>query len=793
MGAKEELGARVFRTEDHSLLTGRGRFVADILIPDTLHAAFVRSPYAHAVIRSIDSSRATALASVVSVLTLEDLPPRMRLPIPMGTLIPPVVKTEYPSEKDVTQHALAADEVCYVGQTVAVVIAEDRYIAEDAIELVEVDYEELPATADVHAAVGPDPIRVHRALAGNVACRLQLAKGDVDSAFRSAANVFSISLRTHRGNASSIEGRAVLAVPDRVEDRMTIWSACQTPHNNQRILAYLLGRDLETIRVVAPDVGGGFGPKAPFYAEEAVIAAAALRLGRPIRWIEDRREHFLATTREGDQYWDASIALDREGRILGVRATMLHDNGAYLPLGIIAPHTAAATMHGPYVIPNLQIDVTVAFTNTVPNTVVRGAGRLQGAFAMERLMDSAADGLGIDRAELRRRNLIQPDQMPYSIGLVYRHGETVTYDSGDYPACQAKALEMAGYADFAARQAHARKSGRYIGLGIANFVEGTGLGPFESATVRVLPGGKIRVNTGVSPQGQGHRTTMAQVCAERLGVALDDVTVVCGDTGAIPMGVGTVSSRSGANGGSAVFQAASEVRARLFKLAARSLEALEDDLELSGGKVHFKGAPDSGISFDELLRGAMGGGRFGGWMAQGIAPGLEATAYFTPPQSTFCNGTHAATVEVDIETGFVRVLDYVVVHDCGNIINPIIVDGQIQGGVAHGIGNALFELMAYDVNAQPISANFADYLVPTAGEIPTVRMAHLCSPTPINPLGVKGAGEGGTIPAPAAIIAAIEDALEPFGVRICEFPLSPPRIMELLRGSGRWPLGAGGQ
>jgi carbon-monoxide dehydrogenase large subunit len=472
---------------------------------------------------------------------------------------------------------------------------------------------------------------------------------------------------------------------------------------------------------------------------------------------------------------------------MGVRATMLHDNGAYLPLGIIAPHTAAATMHGPYIIPNLLIDVTVAFTNTVPNAVVRGAGRLQGVFAMERLMDRAADGMGIDRAELRRRNLIRPEQMPYSIGLVYRHGETITYDSGDYPACQAKALEVAGYTNFAERRAAALKEGRYIGIGIANFVEGTGLGPFESATVRILPDGKVRVNTGVSPQGQGHKTTMAQVCADQLGVALEDVTVVCGDTGAISMGVGTVSSRSGANGGSAVYEASSEVRARLLKIAARNLEALEGDLELSGGKVHFKDAPESGITLDECLRIAMGGGRFGGWMAKGIAPGLEATSYFTPPQSTFCNGTHVALVEVDIATGLIRVLDYVVAHDCGNIINPLIVDGQVQGGVAHGIGNALFELMAYNDQAQPISANFADYLLPTAADVPTARLVHLCSPTPINPLGVKGAGEGGTIPAPAAIASAVENALMPFGIRIDGFPISPARLIELLRGSNRWP------
>jgi carbon-monoxide dehydrogenase large subunit len=791
MGAKE-IGARVYRTEDPALLVGRGRFVGDLRMPGMLHVAFVRSPYAHARLRAIRTERARSLPGVRAVLTVADLPARLRLPIPMTTLIPPVVKTAFPTEKDVTQCALATDEVCYVGQAVAAVVAESRYLAEDAAELVEADYEELSAVADARAAVAPGAPRVHQRLDGNVACRLALGKGDVEAAFRSAAHVFSVSLSTHRGNASSLEGRAVLAVPDPVEDRLTVWSSCQAPHNNARVLAHLLGRSLESIRVVAPDVGGGFGPKAPFYAEEGVVAACAQMLAQPVRWIEDRREHFLATTREGDQFWDVAIALDRDGKILGVRGTMLHDNGAYLPLGIIAPHTGAATMHGPYVIPNFQLDVTVAFTNKVPCTVIRGAGRPQGVFAMERLMDRAAGGMGIDRAELRRRNLIEPAQMPYSIGLVYRHGETIIYDSGDYPACQAKALGLAGYEGFPARQAAARAAGRYLGIGVANFVEGTGLGPFESATVRVMPKGKVHVATGSSPQGQGHRTTLAQVCAEQLGVGIDDITVVCGDTGAISMGVGTVSSRSGANAGSAVLLAAGEVRRKLVKIAAQNLEALEDDLELSGGRVHFKGDPAAGLTLDELWRIAMGGGRFGGWMPRGVAtPGLEATSYFTPPQSTFCNGTHVAEVKVDIATGEVRITNYVVAHDCGNIINPLIVDGQIQGGVAHGVGNALFEWMGYDANAQPTTANFADYLLPMAPGVPPVKIAHLSSPTPINPLGVKGVGEGGTIGAPAAIVAAVEDALRPFELKLDEFPLSPQRVVELLSRCARWPAAGG--
>ncbi len=785
MGARE-MGARVRRVEDVALLTGRGNYVGDLKLPGLLHVAFLRSHYAHARIRAIDVSRARALAGVRAVLTWNDLPPSARGSIPMGSVIPRVVKTTYRSESEVTQPLLARNEVCYVGQTIAAVVAESRYLAEDAAELIEVDYEELPALGDGRAAVRPGAPRVHLDAADNVACRLSLIKGDVDAAFRSTNHVYGVSLRTHRGNASSIEGRGAAAMIDPAGDRLTVWSSCQAPHNNQRVLAELLDRSLESVRVIAPDVGGGFGPKAPFYPEEGVVAAIAQMLGAPVRWLEDRREHFLSTTREGDQFWDVEIALDGSGRILGVRGTMLHDNGAYLPIGIIAPHTAAATMHGPYVIPNLRLEVTVAFSNTVPNTVVRGAGRIQGVFAMERMMDRAADAMGIDRAELRRRNFIQPHQMPYSLGLPYRHGEMLTYDSGDYPACQAKGLELADYANFPARQKAAREAGRYLGIGVANFVEGTGLGPFEAATVRVLPTGKIAVHSGSCPQGQGHKTTLAQVAADQLGVRLEDISVTCGDTGAIAMGVGTVSSRSGANAGSAVQMAANEVRRKLLKLAAQDLEALEDDLELADGRVHLKGDAAAGVTLKELFANSLSGARLGGWMPRGISPGLDATVSFVPSASTFCNGTHVVEVEVDIHTGLVRIVRYVVAHDCGNIINPTIVEGQIQGGVAHGIGNALFELMAYDAGGQPLTANFADYTLPTAGAVPPVAIAHLHTPTPINPLGVKGAGEGGTIPAPAAIVAAVENALAPFEIKIDEFPLTPLRIIELLSGSSRW-------
>lgn len=785
MGAKE-IGARVKRREDAALLVGRGSYVGDLRLAGMLDAAFVRSPHAHALVRSIRTEAARRLPGVHAVLTLADLPASMQVPIPMASVIPAAVEKLYASEAEVTQYCLARDEVCYVGQTVAVVVADDRYVAEDAAELVEVEYDVLDSASDPQGALGNGAVLSHVRLPSNLACRLRLAKGDVDAAFQRAAHVFRESLHTHRGSASPMEGRGVAAALDTATGTLTVWSSAQTPHNNQRVLAELMGGSLEMVRVIVPDVGGGFGPKAICYAEEAVVAACAAVLARPVRWLEDRREHFIATTQERDQYWEVEIALDRDARILGVRGRMLHDNGAYLPLGLITPHTGAATMHGPYEIANFHLDVSVVLTNKVPVSVVRGAGRPEGVFAMERLMDRAARSLGMDPADLRRRNLIRPEQMPYSIGLVYRHGETVTYDSGDYPASQAKALELAGYDAFASRQADALRAGRYIGIGVANFVEGTGLGPFEGATVRVLPSGKVHVIAGCCPQGQGHKTALAQVCADQLGVRLDDITVVTGDTGAIPMGVGTIASRSGANAGSAVLLAGAEVRKRILRLACKNLEAREDDLELSEGRVHLKGDPAASVSFSELYRAALGGARLGGWLSPEIPPGLEATTYFTPRQSAFCNGTHVTEVEVDIGTGRIRIERYVVVHDCGRVINPLIVEGQVQGGVAHGVGNALLEFMGYDDDAQPLTATFLDYLLPNAACVPRVEIGHLESPSPINPLGVKGAGEGGTIGAPAAIIAAIENALKPFDIAISEFPLTPRRLIELLSRSAKW-------
>jgi len=777
MGAKH-FGAKVARLEDPALLSGRGRFVDDVKIPGMLHACFVRSPYAHARLLGIDPKPALALTGVHAVLAANDLPDPMRSEA-MPMLLPnPTISSLC------TQHVLARDEVFYVGQPVAVVIADSRYIAEDAAAAVAVQYEALPAVGDCRDGVAEGAPRAHAAIASNVLSTFQLAYGDVDAAFGNAAHVYEEQIWQHRGGGMAMETRAVLASYDAASDLLTVWSGTQTPHIGRRMLADLIGRELESIRMIAPDVGGGFGPKAIFYPEEAVIPAAALKLGRAVKWIEDRREHFLCATQERDQHWDVAIAVDDDGKILGVRGRMLHDTGAFVPWGIIMPYIAAATVPGPYVVPAYRLETKVVLTNKVPTTPVRGAGRPQAVFAMERLLDRVARELQLDRAEVRRRNFIQPEQMPYEVGLIFRDGKPLVYDSGDYPKGLETALAEADYENFRERQRAALNEGRFIGIGIGNYVEGTGLGPFEGVTVRVLPSGKVAVATGATNQGQGTRTTLSQIVAEQIGCRIEDIVMTIGDTGAIAQGVGAFASRQAVNAGCSALLAGQNVRAQLIALAARVLGVNESDIDLDDGKAVANTGNKPMIGFGELARLAQG--IPGVSLPAGQAAGLEHTAYYTPPQSAYCSGSHVAEVEVDAMTGGVKILRYTVAHDAGKVINPMIVDGQVQGGVAHGIGNALLEWMQYDEDGQPLTTSFADYMLPMATDVPTCAIAHVETVNPLNPLGVKGAGEGGTIPAPAAIIAAIEDALSPFDVHFTETPLTPERIVAALRAAGAY-------
>ena len=778
MGAKW-FGASVKRKEDPALLTGKGRYVDDIHLPDMLEVAVLRSPHPHAGIRGIDKTRALALPGVHAVVTYADLPESLRRQtIPL--LVPnPAIKQVY------MPYCLAKDEVCFVGEPIALVIADTRYIAEDAAALVDVDFEPLPAVADCAAALAPGAPLSHRdasASLRNLGAHIPLNVGNADAAFAGAAYVFREKIFQHRGGPFFMECRGMIAAPDPVSEALTIYVSSQGPHRHKRVLLDLLDWADHQLRIVTPDVGGGFGPKGSFYAEYGALAAAAMLLRRPLKWIEDRKENFVSTQQERDQYWDVEIATDKDARILGIRGKLVHDSGAYMPWGVVLPWIAATTVPGPYVIPSFKIDVYCALTNKVPTSPVRGAGRPEAAVVMERLVDRIAHELRLDRDEVRRRNFIKPEQMPYKVGIIFRDGRPVTYDSGDYPVCQAKALAGSDYAGFKARQAQARAQGRYIGLGIGNAVEATGLGPYESATVRVSTSGKITVYTGATPQGQSHKTVLAQIAADHFGCTPDDITVVTADTAATGLGVGSFAARTAVNAGSSVHLAAQEAAGKVKQFAAAMMEVAEGDIELENGFAKVAGS-DVRRSFREIAAKAVGMPGFS--MAGGPAPGLEATSHFTPDQSTYSNGTHVAEVEVDIETGETKVLRYVVMHDCGHVINPMVVEGQVVGGVIHGIGNAFFEHMLFDSGAQPTSTTFADYLLPLATDAPNVEVLHMETPSPLNPLGLKGAGEGGTIPAIATLVSAVENALEPFGVRIAEAPITPQRIVALLKEARR--------
>jgi aerobic carbon-monoxide dehydrogenase large subunit len=773
------VGKSVRRVEDPALLTGRATFVDDVTLPGTLSAAFLRSPLGHAAVTKIDISAAQAMPGVHAVYTLRDLRSQMTAErTPLGQSVRELVGIASKGLRHgITPFVLARDEVCYVGDPVAVVVAENRYLAEDAATRIAVDYEPLSAVSDCREAASPDAPRVHRDVASNVLADYAIGYGDCDQAFAAAAHVFQLSLKQHRGCAHPIEGRGVLALYDDVEDRTTLWTSTQSPHEVRLSLVQLLGLDDDKIRVVTPEVGGGFGAKYLIYPEEVVVTLAARMLGRPVKWIEDRREHFLSSIQERDQYWSLEIALNGRAEILGVRGTLINDQGAYTPQGINVSYNSATSLPGPYRLPAYHLRVLAVETNKVPTMPVRGAGCPQGAFAIERLLDFSASQLGLDRTEIRRRNFVPPECMPYATPLKTRAGTPVRYDSGDFPKCQQIALHAAGYADFEIRQRQARAEGRYIGFGIANGVKGTGRGPFETGIVRIGRSGKVSVYTGAAPMGQGTRTMLAQIAAEQFGLKPDDVNVIAGDTSYVPMGHGGFASRQTVNAGSSTHGAAKAVREKALRLAAELLNLPVDRLTLREGRVVVSDSNLS-IGLGDLAREAIGIPGYA--LPKGISPGLEQTENFMPQGLAYANASHCTEVEVEIETGAVRILRYVVVSDCGRLINPMLVEGQIVGGAVHGIGNALLERMVYDENAQPLTTTFGEYLLPTVTELPRIEVITHVSPSPLNPLGVKGVGECGVIPAAAAIISAIENALEPFGVRIAETPLFPEQVVELI-------------
>ncbi len=766
------LGRSVPRVEDRRLVRGAGRFLDDIKVEHALTAAFVRSPVAHARLNSVDLAAARGVPGVHAVLAYDHLRPFLahdRIPLAL-----PAEAVRF----DVDPPPLAHDEVCYVGEPIAVVIAETRAIAEDAAALVELDYETLPAVLDPAAGLDKASPKARLDCPDNFVARHMIKYGDSASAFRTAAHRLAARFRLSKGGGHSLEPRGVLARIDEA-GRLSIWDSTQMPHRAKAVLVDALGLSEEQIRVVAPDVGGGFGPKAVFHPEELVIPAAVLKLGRPIKWIEDRFESFTATAQERVQIWDMEAAFDAEGRLIGVKGRLFHDHGAATPYGVALPYNAASNFIGPYALPACEIEILMCLTNMVPAAPTRGAGRPQGTYVMERLLDRAADELGLPRHEIRRRNLIRAEQMPYSLPVVMRDGSTMTYDSGDYPECQRRVLAAAGWRDFAERRAAARQQGRHLGIGLCNYVEGTGRGPFESASIRIGPSGKIMVASGATAQGQGVKTMLAQIAAGVFNLNADNIHVVEGDTDATALGLGAFASRQAVTAGNAIFLAAIRLADKARRMAAHMLEAAADDLEFANGRIVVKGAKDLSVGLSDVAKAL--GGMPGFSIPGGLDPGLEAAVDFQPGTLTYTNGAHVAEVEVDPETGGVKLTRYVVVHDCGNMINPMMVEGQVLGGIVHGIGATLLEWMRYDEDGQPATVTYADYLLPTADVVPGIEIHHMESPTPLNPLGVKGAAESGTIGAPAAIVSAIEDALRPLKVRIRDLPLTPASLRRLIR------------
>jgi carbon-monoxide dehydrogenase large subunit len=766
------IGTAIERREDYRLLTGHGKFLDDLDMPDTLEAAFLRSDFGHARILGIDTSAALELSGVVAVFTGDDIRPMMK-PMP--------AKVAHPALQEMPRLPMALDEVHYVGEPVAVVIATSRYIAEDALELIEIDYEELPAISSTAAALAPDAPLAHLGAKDNIAVHAVQRAGDPDAAFAAAPHVLSGTFRITRAGGHSMECRAVAARYDTVTRQLVVWDSTQAPHYARNALANLYDMHEDDIRLIAPaDVGGGFGPKAQFYGEEAVIPWVAMQLRRPVKWIEDRRENFISAMMERTQTHRIKVAFDDDGKLIAMKDVFEHDQGAYVA-GLQVPMITLSTVPGQYKIPNIHTELYSCYTNMVPTSSVRGAGRPQAVAAMERMMDRIAEYLGLDPAEVRHRNLIQPDEFPYKVGIMFRDGSPLTYDSGNYPELLAGTLERLDYDGWRRRQGELREEGRLIGIGIACYVEGCGLGPYEGAKARLTNSGEVLVTLAAAPQGQGYETVYAQIASDAMGLDMDYIRVTTGDTGRIPFGQGTFASRITATAGPAVLQACQALRARIFTTAAVMLKVEADNFVFRGDRVCLAEDESISVTLREVTQVA-NVGKHGITLLRGVPAGLETQAYFAPERAAYASGAHAAVVEVDPETSRITVLKYVIGHDCGTVINPLLVDGQVLGGFAAGIGNAMYEEQFYDEAAQPQTTSYLDFSLPSSMEVPPVELFHMQSPSPLNPLGVKGAGEGGTIPAPAAIANATEDALRSFGARINEMPVTPPRVAAAIAG-----------
>ncbi|ETK32504.1 aerobic carbon-monoxide dehydrogenase large subunit [Microbispora sp. ATCC PTA-5024] len=784
-------GEPVRRREDARLVTGQGRYLDDHG-RDALAAAFVRSPHAHARILDIDVSDAVDVDGLVAIYTWEDLPGALAEPLPLLIPHPALThgRTAYPLAREVVRH---------VGEPVVMVVARDRYLAEDACALIRVDYEILKPVVGVEEAAQGVHL-VHEDVPGNVGANLvqevpSPAGLSAREAIEAAPHTLAFRLDIERSASTPLEGRGVYARWDADDESLRVYSSTQTSTSVRMAIAAKLGLPLPKVEVIAPDVGGGFGVKIVHpWPEEILVPWAARLLGREVKWTEDRREHFVSSAHERGQVQYVRVGFDDDGRLLGLDVTILHDHGAYTPYGIIVPIITSTQLLGPYKVGAYRVEFSSIYTNTVQVTPYRGAGRPQGVFCMERTIDRIAAFLGRDRTEVRALNFIQPGEFPYDQGLTFQDGRPLIYDSGDYPESLRMLKELIGWDAFPEARARAAAEGRRIGIGIGCYVEGTGVGPYEGGHVQITSDGRVHVSTGLTSQGQGHETVFAQIAATELGVPIEKVSVVTGDTRRFGYAVGTFASRAAVMSGSAIALACRKVREKALRIAADALEADPRDLEITDGLVHVVGTPSASIplatvavlsnplryAFDEETQRAT---QFAGSsspdrppVSEGDEPGLEGRDYYSPVRSTFASGMHAAVVETDPETAEITILRYAVVHDCGRLINPMIVEGQIHGGVAQGVGGALYEKMVYDEHGQLLNASFMDFLMPYATEVPRIETAHLETPSPLNPLGIKGAGEAGVIPVSAVIAAAVEDAE---GIVVDRMPISPSDLHAL--------------
>jgi carbon-monoxide dehydrogenase large subunit len=767
-------GAAIKRREDPRFITGRGQYVDDVKLPGLTHAAFVRSPHAHATVRSIDAGRARGLAGVLAVYTGQECKVGA---LPCGWMLPDLKVPQRP--------VLAAGKVRYVGEPVAVVIGESAYAARDGAEAVRVDYEPHPGVSNPRKAHDPGAPQLFAEIPRNQCFYWTIGdKTATDRAFAGAARVVALSLINQRLIPNAIEPRACVASFAPATGDLTLWVTSQNPHVHRLLMAaFILGMPETKLRVIAPDVGGGFGSKIFVYNEEVVVSWAARTLGRPIKWTAERRESFLNDAHGRDHVTDAELAFDAGGQILGLRVRTHANLGAYLSTfaPLIPSYLYGPLLSGVYRIPAIFCEVWGMLTNTAPVDAYRGAGRPEATYLLERMMDRAARELGADAAELRRRNLIPP----FTGGTPYQTPVAFAYDSGNYEPTLSRALELAGYQQARKDQAAGRSQGRYIGIGVTTYIEacgpapsavagslGAGAGLWESGQVRVHPTGTVSVYTGSHAHGQGHETTFAQLVADQLGIPMEQVEIVHGDTGQIPFGMGTYGSRSACVGGAAIVASLEKIKEKGRKIAAHQLEASENDLVYDNGKWSVRGSPDRAKTFGEVALAAY----LAHNIPAGMEPGLEATSFYDPTNFTFPFGTHVAVVEVDPDTGRVTLQKYVAVDDVGKVINPMIVDGMVHGGIAQGVGQALWEHGVYSDDGQLLSATMMDYALPKADQLPMYQTDRTVTPSPVNALGVKGAGETGTIAATPTVANAVLDALAPFGVTHIDMPLTPERI-----------------